>query len=40
MHVVAKLLILPFAIVVAAIAIPVLTAWHFFFDAEEFDAKG
>lgn len=39
-RVLGKFLLLPFAVLIAAVTIPALTAWHFLFDKEEFDAKG
>ncbi|MGH6996994.1 MAG: hypothetical protein ACREEO_02320 [Phenylobacterium sp.] len=35
----AKFLLLPAAIVVAAIMMPTMMAWHFLFDREKFDAE-
>lgn len=35
----AKFLIFPAAILVAAVTIPTLMAWHFLFEREKFDAE-
>ena len=35
----AKFLIFPAAILVAAVTLPTLMAWHFLFEREKFDAE-